>query len=344
MAAALKGALVLAAALACTSGGDPDPSPTASAPRAIGGSLAYVTRDEIALALPDGSVRTLARHAGDATACAWSGDGRYAGWVQGDGSGGRALYVHEIGTGRTATWADQRVTNERLAGTATGFASLHRGAGENLTLVVAHPARMLAGGKPAAVRLSLPKGTLLSARGFRVYVDRADPGAAFTGGPSTVYAVTLDGRATRLFANPRDWPVHHAALSADGRRIVHSAGDRLSQDRVREWVVVRDLASGRELDVPTPSLPGASFADPLSIEVGADGQVVTSVEYRGAQGEEMGARAYVLDGDAWREVASDATWAATGPTGTLAVVSRDQRLSAGGRHLAGGVECAAWAP
>lgn len=341
----LTGVVALLAALACTNDATPDPAPKPT-PQALRGSLMYVTQREVRLAAPDGSVRTIGEHFLDASACTWSGDGRYVAWVRDEMSGKRSLHVHEPATGRTGTWSDDRVDGDQLVGTATGFVMAYRKTGERPALIVADPARLLADGKPTIVPLSLRAGSILTAHGSRVLVQQPKRGAAFTGGPSVLYDVTLGGRATPLFTNPRDWPVHHAAFTADGRRLVHSAGDRLSKDRVNQFVVVRDLATGKELDVPMPARPDTRPAA-TSIVAGADGRIVATLFFAGPDGEDVAREAYVLEGESWRKVAEDVQWAATGPTGAVAAISGDESsgpLTVDGRHLADGVECAAWAP
>ncbi|HWL35963.1 MAG TPA: hypothetical protein VNQ77_07195 [Frankiaceae bacterium] len=343
----LAAALVLVAAVACTNDGEPEPTsaptPTASATREpIGGTLGFTTARQVRLALPDGTVRTLAGQAPEADSIAWTGDGRYVGWFQQAPGGGSALVVHEPATSRTATWEEPNLSTEGLLGTETGFVTTYRPAGKRSMLVVADPAKMLAGGKPRVVPLRLRAGALLTARG-PVLVEEPKPGAAFAGGPSTVYELTTDGRATPFFANPRDYPVHHAAVTTDGRRVVHSAGDRINRDRTREWVVVRDLAAKRELPIESPVRRRAEPAV-LSIVTGADGRIVATLAYLGPQGEDVASEAYALVDDGWRHVAADARWAASGPDERLAVITRDDQLQIGGDVFAEGVQAAAWAP
>jgi hypothetical protein len=344
----LAAALAMVAAAACTNGGSPAPTaaptaaPTTGPPSApIGGTLAFATFDTVRLVLPDGTVRTIASPVSEAESFAWTADGRYVAWLSAAPRGGQALTVHEPATGRTASWAGTQ-PSEGLVGTATGFATVYRPAGKTSVLVVADPATMLAGGTPRIVPLRLRSTGVLTTSG-RVVVEAPKAGAAFTGGPSTVYEVAADGRVTPLFGNSRDWPVHHAALTPDGRRVVHSAGERTGKDRSKEWVVVRDLTAQRDLAVASPERDGAvPFV--RSIVTGADGQVVAAVGYHGADGEEAGTEAYSLSGDTWVRVAGDAQWAASGPRGVIAVITGDDRLEVGDADLGEGVEAAAWAP
>jgi hypothetical protein len=340
---ALTAALVLTAAVACT-GDEPGDEPGQPSP--IHGTIVFTTNRDVRLALPDGGMRVIAERQAEADGCAWSGDGRYAAWT-GSGVGGTTLYVHEVATGRTGTWVDERAGGEPLAGTATGFAIVHRATGQPPELVLADAATIVAGGQPRVVRLPLRAGELVTAAGTRVLVEQPKIGAAFTGGPSTVYDVTAEGRVRPLFTNRRTLPVGDADLTADGERLVYAAGDRTPDpDRTNEYLVVRDLATGRELEVPTPARPEGETVGVLSVETGADGQTVAAVSFHTADGEELPNVAYVLDGDRWRQVAEHAEWAATGPTGLLAVIDDDdaQQLHVGGLYFGRGVECAAWAP
>ena len=337
--------LTLVAMTACSNGADrrPDPAPTGVA-RPIGGTLLFVTRDAVGLVLPDGSIKSIT-DGQYAHGCAWSEDGRYAAWSAASGDGSKALYVHDVTTGRTGSSSGFRADDDHIEGIAGGFVAVYRASGKAPELVVADPARVLAGGRLRVVRLPMRMGTLLTAEGRRVLVQQPERGAAFTGGPSTVYEVTLDGRVTPLVRNRRDMSIRRADLTADGRRLVHAAAERLSQDRTREWVVVRDLAGGRELDVAAPSLPGAT-STPLSIVTGSDGRTVATLGFYGPEGQDLAGEAYVLDGDAWRKLADGVSWAATGPSGALAAIGTGDtaRLTVDGRHLADHAECAAWAP
>lgn len=337
--------LALVSVTACSTGADRPPDPAPPAPGAIGGTLLFATRDAVRLALPDGTVKTIADRQYEANGCAWSEDGRYAAWSANAGDGSKALHVHEVATGRTGSSSGFRADDDHVEGVAGGFVAVYRHPGKAPELLVVDPARVLGGGRPRVVRLPLRMGTLLAAEGPRVLVQQPERGAAFTGGPSTVYEVTLDGRVTPAFRNPRDMSIRRGDLTADGRRLVHAAAERLSQDRSREWVTVRDLAGDRELDVATPARPGAS-ATPLSIVTGSDGRTVATLGFRGPEGQDVASEAYVLDGDAWRKVADGVTWAATGPSGALAAIGTGDtaRLTVDGRHLADGAECAAWAP
>ena len=313
----LPGVLLLLASLACTNAGKPAPEP-----RALGGSLLFVTSKEIRLAAPDGTVRTIGEHFLDAEGCTWTGDGRYAAWVRHTTGHGPVLYVHDVAAGRTGSWSGRRAQGDDLIGTATGFATTHHPTGAPPELVVIDPARLIAGAKPTVVRLPTRTGVLIGAEGDRLLLEQPKVGAAFTGGHSVVYDVTLAGRARPLFTNARDMSVYRAVFLPDGR-LVHGAGDRINPDRSNQWVVVRDLTTGKELDVPPPVLPDAnSGLGPLV--AGADGRPVVTLYLHGRGGADLGSRAYVLDGDAWRQVAEGVDWAATGPTGAVAAIGTHQ--------------------
>lgn len=356
-AAALAATLVLAAA--CSPGTHrvpPPPTPSASAPPAtlapFVGDLAFRTTYAVRLLGRDGTLRDLATlDRGEVVPrLVWSTDGRYVAWLVAR-EGPPAIAVYDVSTDRSGAWsgrADGFYTTS-LGATGDGFVAVDEDSGERLALF--DPAAVVEGKGPRYVALSGTPRTdarvhLLATTRDRILVASAeDPSGA--GGPDTVYDVRPDGHATRLFtdAPTRNLPMSAAALTADGRRLVYQTGTVGEECQYGFAVVVRDLATGREVRaIRSPRITGAEPV-PVSVETGPDGRTyATLTNETGGCPAPPASAVFVLAGNVWRTVRTHALWAGRAADGRLAVVSAGGALTVDGTLVARGVQGAIWAP
>ena len=356
-------ALVLATA-GCTRGGSPEPTaaPTTTAPavtspepvRPTGGQvhagLVYATGTGVHY-LPRGGPTRLLGSASDVRDLEVSAAGRYAAWV-GRGAGGSfVLGVRDLAGAAFREWTSRDVVADSLDLTRDGFVAVDEG--ETSRLLRFDPDLVLRGGEPEATPIrGLRHARLVAAAGERILVaTEGDAG-------DTVYDLAPDGSVTRVFQddspvprNVRRLPIGRAALTRDGRRLVYGTGMRGSgiedECTLDFGVAVRDLATGGAVPMATPPTLGDDVWTLVrTVTTGTDGRTVVGfgTEIESCGGQEPRGAAYAADGERWTPVARDATWAATGPDGSLATISAGGVLTVGGRRVATGVRFAAWSP
>lgn len=351
-------AAVALVATGCSDGvrrGAPTPTTTTSATAStepVAGMLAFATRDQVRAVAPDGTVRRLATQA-EAVDLAMSGDGRYVAYVTSDAP--VDVVVYDLAASRWRSWVapSDEFYAARIAWSGGRFVVV-----ANDTLLRFDPAAFVGGADPESVPLTgVTDARLLAANDHRILVGVSEPDfASARGGPETVFEVDVRGRTTRLFndgdggeeGEVRNLPIGAAALTADGRRLVYGSGVGgfgPAECDLGFALVVRDLVANRELPIPAPAFPGDVLTVYGDVTTGPDGRTVVGLTSEaGGCSQEPGGAAYVLDGDRWRLLARNATWAATGPGGDLATIDHKDVLRVGGRRVATGVVRAVWSP
>ncbi len=348
---------LLLAAVACSPGTGETaptvtPSPTVSSAVA---DIAYVTAHSVVLRGRTGAVRTLGTvPAGeDVGGLAWSAGARYVGWLQ-RGAEFSTVYVYDVVADRTVSWeASAASVGAGSVGTSAGGFVVVTG---DRRMVLLDPATLFAGGSVPYVSITGSQGTprLLATNARRILLA-TDEEASGEGGPETVYDVTPDGRATRLFTDGdgepegevRNLPMGQAALTGDGTRLVYEAGATPGRAFPCEYAVftaIRDLGANREVPASSPTIPGARVVAPASIATGADGTTYEAL--RTVDGCRQPARSalFRLSGNHWATVTDDAKWGAASADGRLAVIRTSGALVVGGHAVARDVTLAAWAP
>jgi hypothetical protein len=361
----LAAGLLLLAVTACSDGyrtGSPAPSPTvpathsatpAQAPPAHG-ALAFATRSEVRLRDKAGATSTAGPvpDGAEVLALAWTGDGRYLGWLT-VSVGPLQVGMHDTATGRTAAWtAPDGFTAYTLGATADAFVLV--GEQDDRRLALLDPATVLADGDATYADLDVEDPSLLTTGAGRVLVASSAL-ASHHGGPMEVYDVTTAGRATRLFEDGEGLPegevrnlaMGSPALDPDGKRLLYVTGGTAGGCEASVFVTSRDLARDREVGVPQPAIPRAKATYVRFLTTTADGTTYAAATAKGGDlclGNDTRSMLFRRTGRAWRVVATDATWGAPGPDGTLAVLRRSGRLVVGAETVANGVTAAAWAP